>query len=68
MIEKIASRFKTGDGKEHPTWNAARKHQTGLDLADTIRKAAPSLPEPKVTELVEAIASTWNISRRGEKK
>lgn len=66
-IEKIASRFKTIDGKEHPTWNAARKHQTGLDLAETIRTAAPDLSESKVAKLVSAIASTWHISRRGEK-
>jgi hypothetical protein len=68
VIEKIASRFKTADGQEHPTWNAARKHQTGLDLAETIRKAAPSLSGAQVAGLVKAISSTWNISRRGGEK
>lgn len=68
MIEKIASRFKTIDGKEHPTWNAARKHQTGLDLAETIRATASDLSEAKVAELVNAIFSTWHISRKGSKR
>lgn len=68
MIEKIASRFKTIDGKEHPTWNEARKHQTGLDLAETIRATAPDLSDSKVTELVNAIFSTWHISRKGAKR
>jgi len=68
MIEKIASKFRTIDGKEHPTWNAARKHQTGLDLAETIRATAPNLPESRVAEMVNAITSTWNVSRRGAKK
>ena len=65
MIEKIASRFKTADGLEHPTWNAARKHQTGLDLAETIREAAPDLPQPQVADLVDAIFKAWHVSRRG---
>lgn len=65
MIEKIASRFKTIDGKEHPTWNAARKHQTGLDLAETIRATAPDLSESRVAKLVSAISSAWHISRKG---
>lgn len=65
MIEKISSRFKTADGVEHPTWNAARKHQTGLDLADTIRSAAPSLSKAKVADVVLAIFQKWHVSRRG---
>jgi hypothetical protein len=68
VIEKIASRFKTADGQEHPTWNAARKHQTGLDLAETIRAAAPSLSGAQVAGLVKAINSAWNVSRRGKVK
>ncbi len=68
VIEKIASRFKTADGQEHPTWNAARKHQTGLDLAETIREAAPSLSSAQVSELVQAISRIWHVSRRGSKK
>lgn len=68
VIEKISSKFKTADGIEHPTWNLARKHQTGLDLADTIRAAAPDLSDAKVSELVFAIFQTWHVSRKGAKK
>lgn len=56
--------FKTPDGAEHPTWNAARKHLTGLDLLDTLREAGPGLSEEQLILLRDRILSGWNVSRK----
>lgn len=58
--------FKTPDGAEHPTWNAARKHLTGLDLLDTLREAGPGLTEPQLVALRDALLARWNVSRKSE--
>jgi hypothetical protein len=57
--------FKTPDGVEHATWNAARKHLTGLDLLDTLRETGPGLPEDQLIALRDSILATWNVSRKG---
>lgn len=64
MIEHIKSRFRTHDGMEHPTWNAARKHMTGLELAETIRSAGPDLSNEQLIRLAEAVLKSWYISRK----
>ena len=64
MIERIASKFRTPDGAEHPTWNAARKHQTGLDLLDTMREAGPDLTAEQLARLRNAVVRIWHVSRK----
>lgn len=59
-----AQAFKTPDGVEHPTWNAARKHLTGLDLLDTLREAGPGLAESQLVALRDAILAGWSVSRK----
>lgn len=56
--------FKTPDGVEHATWNAARKHITGLDLLETLREAGPGLSDEQLTGLRDAVLAAWNVSRR----
>ncbi len=56
--------FKTPDGVEHPTWNAARKHLTGLDLLDTLREAGPGLSEAQLLALRDQVLASWNVSRK----
>ena len=56
--------FKTPDGVEHPTWNAARKHLTGLDLLNTLREAGPDLAESRLVALRDHILVGWNVSRK----
>lgn len=56
--------FKTPDGVEHLTWNAARKHLTGLDLLSTIREAAPNLAELQLLAIRDRILADWNVSRK----
>lgn len=58
--------FKTPDGAEHPTWNAARKHLTGLDLLATLREAGPDLEERQLVALRDRLLSVWHISRKGK--
>lgn len=64
--QRIASSatFKTPDGAEHPTWNAARKHLTGLDLLNTLREAGPDLGEKQLLALRDRILAGWNVSRK----
>lgn len=66
--QRIASSatFKTPDGAEHPTWNAARKHLTGLDLLNTLREAGPDLAEDQLLALRDRILAGWNVSRKTE--
>lgn len=56
--------FKTPDGVEHPTWNAARKHLTGLDLLNTLREAGPALAESQLLAMRDRILAGWNVSRK----
>lgn len=56
--------FKTPDGVEHATWNAARRHLTGLDLLATLREGAPSLSEEQLIELRDRVMASWNVSRK----
>jgi hypothetical protein len=56
--------FTTPDGIEHPTWNAARKHLTGLDLMDTLRQAGPELEESQLSALLNAVLASWHVSRK----
>lgn len=56
--------FKTPDGVEHVTWNAARKHLTGLDLLDTLREGAPDLAEEQLVALRDHLLAGWNVSRK----
>lgn len=56
--------FRTPDGMEHETWNAARKHLTGLDLLETIRLAAPDLAEARLVAIRDHIQASWSVSRR----
>lgn len=65
MIEKLPAKFLTQDGKQHPTWNAARKHQTGLDLKETMRSAGLGLSDSQLTVLLETVLESWNVSRKG---
>jgi len=65
-IAKGAPTFRTPDGVEHATWNAARKHLTGLDLLETVREAGPDLAEAQVIAIRDAILARWNVSRKGD--
>jgi len=56
--------FKTPDGLEHATWNAARRHLTGLDLLDTLRKAGPGLSDRQLLALRDGLLESWNVSKR----
>lgn len=58
--------FKTPDGAEHATWNAARKHLTGLDLLNTLREAGPDLTESQLLALRDAVLAKWRVSLRSE--
>lgn len=51
--------FKTPDGASHKSWNAARKHLTGLDLLATIQKSGP---DP--VSVRDAVMREWHISRK----
>lgn len=51
--------FRTPDGIEHKSWNAARKHLTGLDLLATIAAAGP---DP--VSVRDAVMAEWHVSRR----
>jgi len=64
---KSAAAFTTPDGREHSTWNAARKHLTGLDLLETLREVAPSLANDQLLALRDAVLASWNVSRRTAK-
>lgn len=56
--------FKTPDGVEHDTWNAARKHLTGLDLLETLRAAGPDLADEQLRTLRDRLLADWNVSRK----
>ena len=63
-IAPSAPAFKTPDGAEHPTWNAARKHLTGLDLLNTLREAGHGLAEAQLIALRDRVLADWNVSRK----
>ncbi len=63
-IAPSATTFKTPDGVEHPTWNTARKHLTGLDLLNTLREAGPGLAEAQLVALRDRVLADWNVSRK----
>lgn len=56
--------FKTPDGVEHATWNAARKHLTGLDLLATLREAGPDLAESQLVAMRDRLLENWHVSRK----
>lgn len=56
--------FETPDGEKHKTWNAARRHMTGADLLDCIRKPVPNLSEAEATAIRDALLADWHISRK----
>lgn len=51
--------FTTMDGVTHKTWNAARKHLTGLGLLRTIQGSGP---DP--VSIRDAVMREWRVSRR----
>lgn len=63
-IAAWGNEFWTPDGTAHRTWNAARKHLTGLDLLETLREAGPNLSEPYLIGLRDAVLRGWYISRK----
>lgn len=63
-ITPAAPTFTTPDGVKHETWNAARKHLTGLDLLNTLREAGPDLSESQLIALRDKVLDGWNVSRR----
>lgn len=58
--------FTTPDGTVHLTWNAARKHLTGLDLLNTLREAGPDLAESQLLALRDRVLEGWNVSKKSD--
>jgi hypothetical protein len=56
--------FRTPDGAEHKTWNAARKHLTGLDLLQTLQETGLGLVE--ATKARDSVMRHWNVSKRSQ--